>query len=235
MFMSRSSDLYRLQKVDSQRDQAQARLKEIDRILQQDEALQSAEKALSTAQADHEAAQADLHSAENAAQAQRIKIQQDESSLYGSKNRSPKELTDLQNEIASLKKFLITLEDRQLSAMMTEEETNNQLKTAQVEMNAARTNANTRLETFTQEQAQIHQNLERLETERNATLRLIPPADLELYLQLRSTRRGLAVAQASDQSCGACGASLPPADWQAARSGTQIKLCPSCGRILYAG
>ncbi|MEN6408499.1 MAG: C4-type zinc ribbon domain-containing protein [Anaerolineaceae bacterium] len=233
--MSRSSDLYRLQKIDSQRDQAQARLNEIERILQQDEAIQTAEKALSKAQADHNAAQEDLRSAENASQTQRIKIQQDESSLYGSKSRSPKELTDLQNEIASLKKFLITLEDRQLSAMMLEEETRNQHAKAQVDMDVARANANSRFEAFTQERAQIHQNLERLETERGATLRLIPAADLGLYQQLRSTRRGLAVAQASDQSCGACGASLPPADWQAARSGTQIKLCPSCGRILYAG
>lgn len=233
--MSRSSDLNRLQKIDSQRDQTQARLNEIERIIHQDEALNMAEKNLSDAQTAHNAALLELHSAEETAQAQRIKIQFDESSLYGSKNRSPKELTDLQNEITSLKKFLVTLEDRQLAGMMAEEEARALLDHAQAQAEQARILAGDRFSAMTQEQVQLRQNLERLETERNATLRFIAPADLELYNQLRSSRRGIAVAQATDQSCDACGSSLTPADWQAARSAGQIKLCPSCGRILYAG
>lgn len=58
-----------------------------------------------------EASQADLHNtrhdlktAEAEAEAQKIKIEQTEASLYGGSVHNPKELQDLQREVASLKK-----------------------------------------------------------------------------------------------------------------------------------
>ena len=52
---------------------------------------------------------------------QRIKIEQTEASLYGGHVHNPKELQDLQKDVASLKRHLETLEERQLEAMLVVE------------------------------------------------------------------------------------------------------------------
>ena len=60
---------------------------------------------------------------------QKVKIEQSEASLYSGNVTNPKELQDLQNEAAALKRYLVTLEDRQLEAML-EVETAEQSKQA---------------------------------------------------------------------------------------------------------
>ena len=77
------------------------------------------------------------------------------------------------------------------------------------------------------------QNLERLQVERSAAEQAISPQDLEIYMQLRKSRSGVAVTKIVDRTCSACGFSLPPALAQAASSPIQIVRCTSCSRILY--
>jgi predicted nucleic acid-binding Zn-ribbon protein len=57
-------------------------------------------------------AQNTLKHAEAEVGRQKVKIEQSESNLYSGNVKNPKELQDLQNEIAALKRYLITLEDR---------------------------------------------------------------------------------------------------------------------------
>ena len=67
-----------------------------------------------TAQTEWQAAKTSLRVAEAEAEAQKIKIEHTEASLYGGSVHNPKELQDLQRDVASLKKHLTTLEERQL-------------------------------------------------------------------------------------------------------------------------
>src|SRR5258708_11934770 len=116
--MSAALGLFRLQQVDSQVSQIEARLAKIRAVLENDEDLNAA-----LAQAEEaDAKQGDLERVqrkwETEAQSQQIKIQQAESSLYGGSVRNPKELQDLQSDIASLKKHLALLEENELEAMI---------------------------------------------------------------------------------------------------------------------
>jgi predicted nucleic acid-binding Zn-ribbon protein len=77
--------------------------------------------------------------------------------------------------------------------------------------------------------------IERLESEREAALGDVPEQDLELYLQLRTSRGGLAVALLEDDSCGACGLIQSHSSRQSIRMANDLHLCKQCGRILYAG
>src|SRR5512146_2214181 len=115
----RSFKLYRLQQIDSQLDQAHARLKQIEAILSNNEAVRQAQERTEAAAAQLEQERKALRKAEEIVQAQRLKIEQTESTLYGGKVRSPKELQDMQNETVSLKRYLSVLEDRQLEAMLS--------------------------------------------------------------------------------------------------------------------
>src|SRR5687768_18403957 len=77
----------------------------------------------------HEAERA-LKLSEAEVEKQSIKIEQTESSLYGGRVHNPKELQDLQKDVASLKRHLSTLEERELEAMLVAETTEKDLQNA---------------------------------------------------------------------------------------------------------
>jgi predicted nucleic acid-binding Zn-ribbon protein len=232
--MSASLGLFRLQQVDRQLDQARGRLTEIRRDLENDAELQAAVQRADDTHNQKNEADKNLREAEAQVKIQQVKIEQAESSLYGGGGRNPKELQELQNEVAALKRHLATLEERELEAMLqveagdaAHETTGAELKTLQARLG----NQNGRL---IEEQAKLEKDLERLNAERNAVVVALASQTLEMYENLRSERRGLAVAEVNDNSCAACGTTLTAALQQNARSTSQVAHCPSCGRILFA-
>jgi predicted nucleic acid-binding Zn-ribbon protein len=176
-----------------------------------------------------------MQRAENEVKAQRLKIEQTESTLYGGKVRNPKELQDLQNETAALKRYLGTLEDRQLEQMIAYEEAEGEYQLAVERRDQVRAQKSARDQKLSGEQASIIDEIGRLQVERQAATTSIPEADLQLYAQLRQQRRGVAVARVIDTYCSACGSTLSAALLHAARSPNQLTRCDSCGRILYTG
>lgn len=231
--MSQTLSLYRLQQIDSQLDRAQARLQAIQKSLEDDADLRLAKEAAQQAETNFTNATRDLEKAEGEVQTQRIKIEQNEASLFGGTVRNPKELQDLQNDVAALKRYLATLEDRQLDAMLTVESAEAAHNAAATFLHAALARFAEQNQNLTNEQATLYKDIEKLTTERAATNDPIPANALALYDQLRQQRRGVAVATITDGSCDACGSSLTPSEVQAARSQNQMGRCPSCGRILY--
>jgi predicted nucleic acid-binding Zn-ribbon protein len=229
--MSQTLSLYRLQQTDSQIDRTQARLQAIQKTLEDDTELSLAKERADTTNAICYSADQALKQAD--AQNQRIKIEQTEASLYGGKGHSPKELLDLQNDVASLKRHLITLEDIQLEAMLTAEKSLFAQQAAQAELLAVQNHSVERNRALHEEQTAFQKELEKLFSERAAVAGPIPLDALGLYDQLRQQRRGIAVAVISENSCSACGSGLSAAQMQSSRASKQMALCPSCGRILY--
>jgi len=233
--MSQPFQLYRLQQLDSQIDQLQARLHEIVLTLGDDREQLEAESQTGQAATLLEEARKTLHRAEGEVKAQRVKIEQTEATLYGGKVRNPKELQDLQNETAALKRYLVTLEDRQLEQMIAFEEAEEGHRLAVERLSQVRANKSALSTKLTREQTSISDEVQRLQVERQAATSSVPEADLKLYNQLRQSRRGVAVARVTDTYCTACGSTLSAALLHAARSPNQITRCDSCGRILYTG
>jgi hypothetical protein len=231
--MNQTLSLYRLQQTDSQISRVQARLQAIQKILEDDEALRQACAQTEVAEKNRLAAERALRQAEDTVRDQHIKIEQTESSLYSGSVHNPKELQDLQNDVAALKRHLATLEDRQLEAMLVCEKAESAHQAAQVALQAVRSQLNEQNQSLGQEQSSLQREATKLEAERQAIANAIPTQFIEGYNQLRQTRGGVAVAAISESACAACGSGLTPAEQQAARSAAQIARCPSCGRILY--
>jgi len=231
--MNQTLSLYRLQQIDLQIDRLQARLHSIQEILEDDAEMRQLNEQSLAVESRCQAEQQALKQAEEDVQSQHIKIEQTQSSLYGAKYHSPKELQDLQNDVASLKRYLVVLEDRQIEAMMASETVEADLLSAQAKLSAGQAGQTEKSRGLHQEQVALRNDLERFFVERNAVASAIPPTELALYDQLRQQRRGIAVAVIGDNSCGACGSTLSLAQIQSARSSGQMTLCPSCGRILY--
>lgn len=232
--MSAALGLYRLQQVDSRIDQIQARLKAIQQTLENDLELRAATDQLAAAESEHRDAERALKSSEAEVEKQRIKIEQAEASLYGGQVHNPKELQDLQKDIASLKRHLETLEERELQAMLSVEDIEKKLQAAKTTLERVQLSLKEQNQDLTRESETLNKELERLRSEHQAVLTNIATQALNVYEQLRIQKRGIAVTTVADSSCEACGTTITASQQQNARSASQLFHCPTCGRILYA-
>ena len=233
--MSSPFKLYRLQQTDSQIDHRTARVAEIEVALKDDEALIQATRTVQIAKQELKDFRKALQRAEDNVSVQRVKIEQSEATLYGGKVKNPKELQDLQNEAAALKRYLGVLEDQQLEAMLAEEEAASQYDSAVHKSGKEQSRYNQIQSDLSNEKVKFENEVVRLQGERTATTEAIPEDDLIQYQQLRVKRRGIAVAKVSNKACSACGSLLSAILLHSARSPNQITLCDTCGRILYFG
>lgn len=232
--MSASLGLYRLQQVDRQIDRARAQLETIRKTLENDTELKETLNRVTAAQTDNHHANHGLKNAEAEVDAQKIKIEHAESSLYGGRVQNPKELQDLQKDVASLKKYLVTLEERQFEAMVKAESTENDLQSAKTELEKIQARLGNEHKNLIADQSSISIELQRLAEEREAVLGPIESNMLQAYEDLRQQKRGVAVTEISDNTCSSCGTTVNAALQQNARSQKQLAYCSSCGRILYA-
>ncbi|RME90649.1 MAG: hypothetical protein D6770_02055 [Anaerolineae bacterium] len=232
--MSVTLNLYRLQQVDTRIAQANDRLRAIRQTLENDAELQQARARLEEAEAAYRSADRDMGRLNDEVASQKEKIRRSEASLYGGTIKNPKELQDLQNEVASLKRHLETLEDRLLHAMIACEEAEQRRQQAQDALDQVTARLAEQNRELSEEASSLQKDLERLQAERAVIAKNLEADVLELYEDLRRQRRGVAVALVSDGACAACGTTLTPAEQQNARSPSQITHCPTCGRILYS-
>lgn len=233
--MSQPFKLYRLQQIDSQLDRGRVRMNEIQNALNDNTRLKKAQSQMEKIEKSLKEVSQSLHKIEGEVQAQRLKIEQNEATLYGGKVRNPKELQDLHQESSALKRYLAVLEDRQLEEMLildeaqeSQNKANEYLEKIRIEM--AEKNAN-----LVKEQVALQKVLGQQAVQRQVAVKGISPEDLQLYESLRAQRNGVAVARVTDNACSACGSTLSASLLQSSRSPNQISRCDTCGRILYAG
>lgn len=232
--MSITLNLYRLQQIDTRLDQVTSRLATIQSALENDATLKAARLRQESAEAAVRESERTLKQAEDEATSQRIKLEQAEASLYSGRIQNPKELQDLQSDVASLKRHLATLEDRQLEAMLALEDIRAALDSAKKDYLATQGQVVSKNASLNSEQAALQKEAETLSAQRLAVSPVIDAVSLARYNSLRQQKRGLAVATLSDNACDACGASLTPGHAQTVRFSPQIVNCPSCGRILFS-
>jgi uncharacterized protein len=233
--MNEAFHLNRLQQIDLQIDQIEAALTELNRLLAGDEAIRQAKQSVEDAAKALRQYGQTLKQAEFAAHEQQLKIAQNEASLYSGRIHNPKELQDIQKEIASLKKHLSGLEDQQLESMMAVETAEADEKNAHASLTHAQAAFAEKTSAWLGQKDQLTHTLERLQSERSAALSLVTQESLKFYENLRKRKSGVAVTRITDGSCSVCGASIRPSELQSARSSQVLAFCGSCGRILYTG
>lgn len=230
--MSATLGLFRLQQVDRQIDRVRSQLDVIQKTLENDSELKQALQKAESAQKNHLLASHEMKNAEAERQAQKLKIEHAEASLYGGGVKNPKELQDLQLDVASLKKHLVTLEERELEAMLKAETASAEYEKAKTELELLQAKRGNEHKKLLEEQKSLTKQLESLTEEREASLAPMDAALLQSYEELRKHKRGIAVSEIEDNACAACGTDINAAAQQNARK--QIVYCPSCGRILFA-
>ena len=233
--MSQSFKLFRLQQIDSELDKCHDRLKEIDHLLADDSQVRLSEQHLENAKKKRFEVEKSLRLAEENVQEQRLKIERSQAALYGGKISNPKELQDLQQESESLKKYLGTLEDSQLEAMLALDDAEASYQGALQNLSDVQSQVAEQTAKLSAEKSGLLQDIERQENERQAASANIEPADLRIYEKLRQQKNNIAVARVLEKTCGACGSTLSASTYSSAQVPAKITRCTTCGRILYAG
>ncbi len=232
--MSASLGLFRLQQVDRQIDRARTRLDVIQKTIENDSQMRTARALYDNTNNENQRAQHGAKNAEAEVDGLRIKIEQTESSLYSGAVKNPKELQELQLDIASLKKHLIVLEERQLEAMLLAETTGAEFDKAQANLVLVQSRLGVENKKLVEEQAKLTKQMESLIHEREAAVAPIEENLLTSYEDLRKQKRGVAITEVEDGACASCGTTINASLQQNARSQKQLAYCPSCGRILFA-
>jgi hypothetical protein len=232
--MNRPAALFALQQSDSEIRGRQVRLMELERLLAETDELREAKARLADAEqqvAGYRSQQRDLEARLKSLFAKR---QESEDRLYGGLVRNPKELSDLQNETASLERRKSAIEDQLLQIMLNLEDAEDQLAAAAgtwTDINAAWTTqqANCQAEIVLQQE-----RLDELANVRQSQLAVIPPADLQAYEHLRQRRAGVAVVRLVLNECQGCMTTVSAAKVKEAHQNT-LSCCGTCGRFLFAG
>ena len=233
--MNPASSLYQLQQTDTNIMTAEQRIAEIKKTISADKRILAAKQDIKKAAQKVLKAQQALRTIEEKAKEVRIKLETSNAKLYGGRITNPKELQDLQLDVAASKKRLSDLEDKQLTAMMNLEEA--EANQAAAEKNLQQTEAQTLTDhaSLNGELTQINKTRERLLAERNAIAGSIESVHIEIYDKLIKDKSGIAVSALEDDTCAACGATIRSSTLQAARSPKEITFCPTCKRIIFAG
>ncbi len=232
--MSLTLPLYRLQQIDTRLKQINSRLSVIQATLENNSELKAAAIRLEEARSASHRAQVSLKSAEYESANQRIKLELADASLYSGRIHNPKELQDLQKDIASIKRNLNTLEDQQLEFMISVETALMEVEKAQQAFDITQGKVIGENASLNAELLSLQKDQESFNAQRLAVLPAIDPSSLVLYDSLRQKRSGLAVSMVSENACNTCGASLTPGLAQSVRNSNSLVFCPMCGRILYS-
>jgi predicted nucleic acid-binding Zn-ribbon protein len=230
--MTTAELLLDLQDVDSVLDRLTRRLSEIKAALHETAELIAARSAQRAADESVTQKRAHRKELELADASLETRIKQADQRLYSGAVKNPKELLDLQNDIASLKKLKNTLDDQLFAAMVALEEAEIELKTC--------TDTLTRIEAewrasqgdLVTELTQLEHELAAKTVEQTETRTQLNAPDLALYDQLRRRKGGVVVVEMEGSVCGACGVRVSAHIAQQVSQADHLARCGNCERIL---
>ena len=225
--------LFQLQEIDTDLDNAQLRINEINGLIKNDTSIINAQNYLEKSKKQLVVDNNELNTISDDIKNKKNKISLSEANLYNGSVKNPKELQDLQMEISSIKKTIRKLEDVLLEVMIRVDQSEKFLEIQKKEFNNANSNFATQSSLLQGEKNTLIEKIQGLNSKRRIMVTQINQDNQNRYETLRKIKNGLAIAKLHDDACGACGAGLTAGQRQEARSASKLFICPSCGRVIY--
>jgi len=229
--MSVAKELFQLQEVDLEIEAKELAAKRMTAQLGESQELLTARVALAAEQQRLGELSKQQHSLETDIEDLSLKISTSEKDLYSGRIRIPKELSSLQQEIATLKQHRTQLEDKALELMDMSESARSDVNGLTKELRRVEAEWHVQQDKFKVDIEQLKGALPGLKQKQEQLAGAIDASALELYRLLRK-QKGAAVARVEQGICRGCRISLPANELQLVRGGRLIQ-CSSCGRILY--
>jgi predicted nucleic acid-binding Zn-ribbon protein len=124
-------------------------------------------------------------------------------------------------------------EDGILEQMSETERLDQNVKAAEAELAKEKQQVEAEKTVARERTAQTKHQLDELKKERAGIAATVTPSVYKIYTRLRTSRKGIAVAEETDGACGACHMALRLQFFQDLRRGDSVMCCESCGRIIY--
>ena len=231
--MSRASQLYDLQEIDSGLDSRVARMRHIDEGMSDSEEMIAARAANDAAATTLSREQADLKRLSREADEASVRLKTLERKMYDGSIKNPKELAQMGEEVTHLKARLKSLEDGTLDAMLATEAAEEAKAEAQKRFDDVAKEQELYHAGLVEEKDKLMSQAKVLQVKRQRAITELPWADLQAYERLRRAKGGVAVVAVRGGVCGGCHAGIPVTITRQARVPTELTSCPTCGRILY--
>ena len=231
--MSKGRQLYELQEVDLEIEAKREALSNVQSRLGQRQALDEARVNLATQNNCVDELNASQRAGEWEVEDLRTKVAGIEQKLYGGTVKNPKELSSLQEQAEHLTKRRREEEDKVLDIMTEAEAAQASLAMISQEVESLEISWKEEQAELSREQDRLSTNLANLEQRRKDLGSRIDAASLRLYEELRTKKKGRAVAKVEQGMCQGCRIVLPVRELQRARASQELVQCDSCERILY--
>lgn len=231
--MTASAKLYILQQIDTKLDRNEDRLVELAKAIGDDSVVCVANAAFEQAVVESKAVRREHQSIQDEIDAVTQKQVAGQERLYSGTVTNPKELQDLQDESGALARRIAALEERQLEAMIAQDDAESTEASALEALEIVRTDWKMEQAGLSEENDERLADRLRLKDERDAALIGVSVTAKQSYDAVRRQKRGVAVALLSDNICTACGMAPSAARIQQARSSSEPVKCGNCARIIY--
>jgi len=232
--MNQAEALYQLQEIDLKLIRIQKRLQEIGAVLGDSQALIQAQRDVQMAQERLTPLQKKARSLELEIESNSAKIHTTDEQLYSGRVSNPKELQDMQQEIQTLKKRNVELEDQLLETMLAVEEAEAALNDANARLREAQAGWENEHQHLLAEKAELEEQTVTLTEKRQQAVKPVAAENLKLYDNLKVKKHNQPVAVLAGTSCSVCGVEQTLAISKSVRQEQGLVYCTSCGRILVA-
>ncbi|MBC8252841.1 MAG: hypothetical protein H8E35_02280 [Ardenticatenia bacterium] len=231
--MSRTGGLYDLQKTDDELQIVSRRLKEIAAALGESDQVTQTRKQATDAEEHLAKCRTQVRDLDLEVRGVSERIETNEQRLYAGRVTNPKELANLQEDAASLKRWREKKEEDLLEALVAEEDAENDLSGAQNNLGQIVARWEADQEDLVAEQSQLETQQEEILQQRGSLIASIDPEDIDTYQAVRQRKGGRAVVVVQDGLCEGCHMPPPSSQVQQAGTGETIVFCNNCGRILH--
>ncbi|TVR23037.1 MAG: hypothetical protein EA396_04565 [Anaerolineaceae bacterium] len=232
MTNTQAQALLRLQTIDLERLKHQKRLQAIAEQLADSAAIQGAQAKVSAAEEALKPLRTRYRDLELLIQANVEKATNSEARLYSGAVKNPKELQDIQSEVAALKNRHGQLEDDMLELMIELEAAEETLTAAQAELSAVTAEAESQQSDLVAERERLEAQLSKLQSDRQGVLGDVTEQNRRLYDTMKPRKGNRPISTMSGRTCTTCGVEQTMAIEEAVRRGDQMVNCENCGRIL---
>ena len=225
--------LYDLQDVDIELNRLAQRLTEVDAKLGDREALDTVAAHLANLGKSVDTIEVRQREGDDAIASLTERIGQAEARLYGGDVRNPRELEDLQADIAQLGRQRDEHEFVLLEVMEELDPLRSQRNDIDARLQAAETAWASEQDGLAKEKSEKRAAVAALSDRRKTLAGAVPASELGLYEQVRTRHpQGRGVARVQNSMCESCRVGLPMRQVQELRTATVPVRCPSCGLIL---
>jgi predicted nucleic acid-binding Zn-ribbon protein len=227
--------LIELQEIDMAIDRLESRRRDLeggDEVAQARRGAEAAEERLGELRLALDSVVREQTRLESEADSLERKIDAEQRRLYDGSVANPKELEAIQHEVANLRQRKGRVEDDILSQMERREDMEGRVPTLEAELQEARDRMAEIESGSEREFTDVSVGLDSRREERNA---LVPSFDeelLELYEDLRASKKGIGAARLLDGVCQGCHQKMSALELERIKRSEGIRRCEYCRRIL---